>query len=137
MFLSLLNRKEKLKFLDLAVNMVDIDGTPSQIEKRLLRLIFAEVSDVSEEYTFAKSDSIDKTIEYFNDSTQPVKNIIYLNLMKITLEDDFYNTSEFLFLEKIQNSFGISNEKRHEIMGVVYEERDLKERAKRVISYNA
>lgn len=137
MFLSLLNRKEKLKFLDLAVNMVDIDGTPSQIEKRLLRLIFAEVSDVSEEYTFAKSESIDKTIEYFNDSTQPVKNIIYLNLMKITLEDDFYNTSEFLFLEKIQNSFGISNEKRHEIMSVVYEERDLKERAKRVISYNA
>ena len=30
MFLSLLNKKEMLKFLDLAIYMVDIDGEPTQ-----------------------------------------------------------------------------------------------------------
>lgn len=33
MFLSLLNRKEKLKFLDLAIYMIDIDGDPTEAEK--------------------------------------------------------------------------------------------------------
>lgn len=36
MFLSLLNKKEMLKFLDLAIYMVDIDGEPTQYEKRIL-----------------------------------------------------------------------------------------------------
>ena len=36
MFLSLLSKKEMLKFLDLAIYMVDIDGEPTAIEKRVL-----------------------------------------------------------------------------------------------------
>ena len=36
MFLSLLNKKEMLKFLDLAIYMVDIDGEPTDVEKRVL-----------------------------------------------------------------------------------------------------
>ena len=35
MFLSLLNRKEMLKFLDLAIYMVDIDGEATDVEKRV------------------------------------------------------------------------------------------------------
>jgi hypothetical protein len=34
MLLSLLNKKEMLKFLDLAIYMVDINGEPNDIEKR-------------------------------------------------------------------------------------------------------
>jgi len=137
MFVSLLNRKEKLKFLDLAKYMIDIDGAPTDTEKKLLKTIFAEVNDISEEYTFTKSASKEETIEFFKNSTQPVKNIIFLNLITITLNDEFYNTSEFNFLAQIQDAFGISEQKRHEIMGIIYEERDLQEAAKRVINYNA
>ena len=37
MFLSYLSRKEKLKFLDLAIYMADIDGEPTNIEKRICK----------------------------------------------------------------------------------------------------
>lgn len=137
MFLSLLNRKEKLKFLDLAVYMVDIDGEPTVIEQRILNKLFAEVEEIAEEYTFEKNKGIDETIEFFNQSSQPVKNIIFLNLVMITMEDDLYNTCEHLFLERLQKEFSITSEKRRDLMSIVYEERDLREKAKRIINHNA
>ncbi len=133
MFLSYLSRKEKLKFLDLAIYMADIDGEPTNIEKRVLTKMFAEVEEVREEYTFTKSESIDETIEFFVNSNPVVKNIVYLNLVTISMEDDLYNTSELLFLEGLQNKFGISAEKRRDLISIVYAERDLRERASRII----
>lgn len=134
MFLGLLNRKEKLKFLDLAIYMVDVDGEPTLIEKRLLDMMMAELgNDIADEYTFRRSDEIDATIQYFLESNKVVRNIIFLNLTKILLVDDFYNTSEHVFLEKIQKSFEISSEKRRQLIKIVYEERDIKEKARRAI----
>ena len=69
MFLSLLTKKEKLKFLDLAVYMIDIDGKPTEVEKKLISRIYGEIGrEIVEEYTFSKSDSIDDTIDYFKDA---------------------------------------------------------------------
>lgn len=133
MFLSYLNRKEKLKFLDLAIYMVDIDGEPNLVEKRILTKMMAEVEDVREEYTFQKTETIENTIDFFIQSNQVVKNIVYLNLVKISMEDDLYNTSELLFLEGLQAKFGISAEKRRDLISIVYAERDLRERAARVV----
>ena len=79
MFLSLLTKKEKLKFLDLAVYMIDIDGKPTEVEKKLISRIYGEIGrEIVEEYTFSKSDSIDDTIDYFKDANQAVKNIVFL-----------------------------------------------------------
>lgn len=133
MFLSYLNKKEKLKFLDLAIYMVDIDGEPTTIERRILNKMFAEVLDVKEEYSFTRTSSIEETIEFFMTSNAVVKNIVYLNLVTISMEDDLYNTSEMLFLESLQKKLEISDEKRRDLMKVVYEERDLREKAARVI----
>lgn len=134
MLLSLLNRKEKLKFLDLAVYMVDVDGEPNAVEKRLLEMMLAEVGEgIAKEYTFDGSENIDSTIQFFLDSNKVVRNIVFLNLIKILLVDDLYNTSEHLFLEEIQKKFGISAEKRRQLIKVVYDERDLREKARRVI----
>lgn len=80
MFLSLLTKKEKLKFLDLAVYMIDIDGKPTEVEKKLISRIYGEIGrEIVEEYTFSKSDSVDDTIDYFKDANQAVKNIVFLN----------------------------------------------------------
>lgn len=136
MFLSLLNRKEKLKFLDLAIYMVDIDGKPTIIEQRILDKLFAEVEDVRDEYTFSNTSPIKETIGYFVASNQVVKNVVFLNLVKIMMEDDLYNTSEIVFLDQIQKEIGITDEKRREIISVVYEERDLREKASRIIKNN-
>lgn len=135
MFLSLLSRKEKLKFLDLAIYMIGIDGEPTTIEQKLLDMMLVELGDVAQEYTFEKSEDIDNTIDFFVKSNKVVKNIVFLNLVKITMQDDLYNTSEHLFLEKIQKKFEISQEKRRELMSIIYAERDVKERARRIIEY--
>lgn len=133
MFLSLLNKKEKLKFLDLAIYMVDIDGEPNETEKRVLSKMIAEIEEVKDEYSFEMTDSIENTINFFKDCNKVVKNVVYLNLVKISMEDDLYNTSELLFLEKIQKKFAINAEKRRELISIVYAERDLREKATRII----
>ena len=134
MFLGLLNRKEKLKFLDLAIYMIDVDGEPTLVEKRLLETIKAELGkEIVDEYTFTRSDDVDMTIQFFKDSNKVVRNIIFLNLSKIMLVDDFYNTSEHILLEKIQKAFQITPEKRRELIKLVYEEKDLREKAKRAL----
>lgn len=136
MFLSLLTKKEKLKFLDLAVYMIDIDGRPTEVEKKLISRIYGEIGrEIVEEYTFSKSDSIDDTIDYFKDANQAVKNIVFLNLVSISMEDDLYNTLEHLFLERIEKELGITAEKRKDLMQIVYDERDVREKAMRVIKY--
>lgn len=133
MFLSLLNRKEMLKFLDLAIYMVDIDGEPTDVEKRVLTKMIAELDEVKDEYTFRFTDTVENTINFFISSNQVVKHVVYLNLVIISMEDDLYNTSELLFLEKIQKVFEISAEKRRELISIVYAERDLREKAIRII----
>ena len=133
MFLSLLNRKEMLKFLDLAIYMVDIDGEPTDVEKRVLIKMIAELDQVKDEYSFRLTDTTENTINFFLGANQVVKNVVYLNLVWISMEDDLYNTSELLFLEKIQKAFEISAEKRRELIYIVYAERDLREKAMRII----
>lgn len=134
MFLSLLQRKEKLKFIDLAIYMVDIDGDPTDAEKRLLGKMFGELGrDIIDEYTFSKNSGVDETIEYFKECNSVVKNIVFLNLMIISMEEDLYNTSEHLFLEKLEHEFNITTNKRKELIHIVYDERDLREKAQRVI----
>lgn len=133
MFLSLLNQKETLKFLDLAIYMVDIDGEPTEIEKNILEKMFREVGHVVNEYSFKFSDSIEETVNFFVNSNRVVKNIVFLNLVKITLTDDLYNTTEHLFLEQIQEKFDITPERRRQLMAIAYDERDLRERAARIV----
>lgn len=136
MLLSLLNRKEKLKFLDLAMHMVSVDGEPNEIEQRLLNMMLAEVGDnIVQEYHFALSQDLDETMSFFADNNPTVQNIVYLNLLKITMNDDFYNTAEHFFLENIRQKFSIDEMKKKQIMRLVYNERDLRERAKRIVSH--
>ena len=133
MFLSLLNKKEMLKFLDLAIYMVDIDGEPTDVEKRVLTKMIAELDAVKDEFSFRLADTVENTINFFQSANQVVRNVVYLNLVTISMEDDLYNTSELLVLEKIQKVFEISAEKRRELISIVYAERDLREKAIRII----
>ena len=133
MLLSLLNKKEKLKFLDLAMYMVASDGEPDDFEKRLLTKMMAELDQIKDEYSFTLTDTAENTIKFFADSNQVVKNIVYLNLVIISMEDDLYNTSELLFLETIQKELNISAEKRRELISIVYAERDLREKTIRIV----
>jgi len=136
MLLSVLNRKEKLKFLDLAMHMVSVDGEPSELEKRLLNMMLAEVGDnIVGEYQFALSKKLPETIHFFKSTHKKIKNIVYLNLMKVAMSDDFYNTLEHDFLEEVRLELGIDEMKKKQLMRLVYTERDLRGRAKRVVGH--
>lgn len=135
MLLQSLNRKEKLKFLDLALQMVSIDGEQSNYEDRILNLMLEEIGDeVASEYTFKLSDDYEKTIVFFEESPITVKNIVFLNLSRLPLFDDLYNTRQHFFLEEIRLRFGITEAKKKQLMRLVYDERDLIEKVKRAVN---
>ena len=92
-----------------------------------------ELDAVKDEFSFRLADTVENTINFFQSANQVVRNVVYLNLVTISMEDDLYNTSELLFLEKIQKVFEISAEKRRELISIVYAERDLREKAIRII----
>lgn len=133
MLLSELTRKEKLKFLDLALHMVVIDGEPSAHEQRLLNIMLAEVGDdITKEYQFSLSGDLEDTLDFLKDRPQKTKNIIFLNLTKLLLFDGFYNTTEFFFLDNVRKTFKITETKRKELVGLLFDERDLREKALKV-----
>ena len=136
MLLSVLNRKEKLKFLDLAMHMVSIDGKPNELEQRLLNMMLAEVGDnIVQEYHFSLSKDLKQTLKFFEKANAKIKNIVYLNLIKVAMSDDFYNTLEHEFLEEMREQLQINDVKKKQLMRLVYMERDLRERAKRVVGH--
>ena len=51
------------------------------------------------------------------------------------MSDDFYNTLEHDFLEEIREQLNINEVKKKQLMRLVYMERDLRERAKRVVGH--
>lgn len=135
MLLSELNRKQKLKFLDLAFHMAVVDGIPSSQEKRLLNEKLAEVGDdIISEYSFSLSDDLKETILYFANENFQVKNIVYLNLIELLMLDGFYNTTEYFFLEDIRKALKISVEKRKQMIALIFDYRDLREKAKGICS---
>ncbi|MGI6781744.1 MAG: hypothetical protein ACOX56_02835 [Acholeplasmataceae bacterium] len=135
MLLHSLTRKEKLKFLDLALHLCSIDGEPSNYEDRILNLMLAEIGDdVAAEYTFKLSDDYDKTIIFFESAPIAVRNIVFLNLSKLPLYDELYNTEQHFFLEEIRERFGITVAKKKQLMRLIYDERDLIEKAKKAVN---
>lgn len=134
MQLQILDRKEKLKFLDLALHMINIDGKMSDIEKRLLDVMVAEVgTDIVAEYHFSLSDDLDETLKYFSQKEGHIKNLVYLNLLTLIMLEDIYNTNEHFFIEEIRHVLAIDDAKKQELMRIVYEQRDLNEKIKRSI----
>ncbi|NLK12455.1 MAG: hypothetical protein GX312_02575 [Candidatus Phytoplasma sp.] len=135
MLLNLLNRKEKLKFLDLALHMINIDGKMTDAEEQLLSMFVAEVGDgIVKEYQYNLSKDLEETIKYFTDSALPVRNITYLNLLFLTMHEPFYNTSQHFFLEDLRKEFNIKETKKKQLMRLVYEQRDFLEKVKRSIN---
>mgnify|MGYP000896851279 CR=1 FL=1 len=134
MQLQLLDRKEKLKFLDLALHLINIDGQMSDIESKLLDVMVAEVGpEIVKEYHFSLSADLNETLQFFSEKAAYVKCLVYLNLLVLIMLEDLYNTKEHFFLEDIRHLLQISEKKKTQLMRIVYEQRDLNEKVKRTI----
>ena len=133
MLLSLLSKEEKMYFLDLLNELISVDGAPSDTELNIKNRLKYEMGDEILKYK-KSSLSREKLIEFFAKKSYPTKNLVYLNLVAASLNDDWYSVEEHLLLEKIQEEFQIPEKKRTELFKLVYSERDLREKVKRVIS---
>ncbi len=134
MLLSQLDRKRKLKFLDLALHLASVDGLPTALETRLLHMMLAEVGeDIYKEYHFSLSDNLDETLAFFESDSITIRGIVYLNLLRLMLLDDFYNTLEHDLLEEVRERFLIDQQKKERLMRLIYAEKDLKSRAMRIV----
>lgn len=133
MLLGLLSREEKIHFIDMLGKIIVVDGPTNELETQIINKLKHEMGDDVAKYRKTNL-SLEKLIEYFAEKPKTIKNLVFLNIVSASLYDDFYSVEEHIVIEKIQEQFGISNKKKQELVKVVYAERDLREKAKRVIS---
>ncbi len=133
MLLTLLSKEEKFYFIDLLTELISADGKPTETELSIKNRLKYEMGDDIAKYK-KSSLSKEKLVEYFKEKSYPTRNLVYLNLVSASLNDDWYSVEEHLFLETIQKELQISDKKRNELFKLVYSERDLREKVKRVIS---
>lgn len=131
MLLSLLNDEEKRYFIDLLNRIVLADGEKTKKETVLFETLRGELQ-IGEGYKFS-TRSLDTLINYFAKKDLAVKKLVYMNLASISLIEDFYRVEVHMIMEKIQEKFALSDKDKKELLKIVYAERDIKEKAKRVI----
>lgn len=133
MLLSLLSKEEKCYFVDLVIELCSVDGAASDTELSIIKKFKYEMAEDLAKYK--KSNfSKQKLIGYFVSKPKTVRHLVYLNLVSASLNDDWYSVEEHLFLDEVQEAFQINEKKKVELMKLVYSERDLREKVKRVIS---
>jgi tellurite resistance protein len=131
MLLDLLSKEEKHAFLDIAVYMISIDGRIQDSESSELKRLNNELGDDAKSY---KSGSYKSAIKVLNDSPQAHKRIILLNLIALSMSDDLYHAEEHSLIEQLLESWSISPKKKTELFRLVYQLKDLREKAKLVIN---
>lgn len=133
MFLSLLSKEEKSYFLDLITKLVSVDGEPNETEVQVINRLKYEMGEDAQRYRKG-TQSLEKLIEYFAQKSKATKNLVFMNLVSVSLYDEFYSVEEHFLIEEIQKSFGLTDKKKADLMKIVYAERDLREKAKRILS---
>jgi tellurite resistance protein len=131
MLLDILTTEEKHAFLDIAVYMVSIDGAIQDNESSELRRLNNELGDDAKTY---KSGNYKAAIKLLHASNQAHKRIILLNLITLSMSDDLYHAEEHSLIEQLLESWAISPKKKTELFRLVYQLKDLREKAKLVIN---
>jgi len=131
MLLDLLTREEKHLFLDLAAHMTKADGTILESESIALKIMTNEMG--KDAIGHEKAD-VSKSVLELGKSSFKIQRIILLNLIVLSLSDDFYHTEEHLIIEELLVSWNISAKKKAELFKLVYNYKDLREKAKLVVS---
>ncbi len=133
MLLNLLAKEEKYYFVDLLTRLICIDGEATTTELSLVDKLKYEMGEDMSRYRKGNLPK-EKLIEYFSAKPKTIKNLVFMNLAAASLNDDWYSVEEHFLLEQIQQSFQISEKKRSELIKLVYAERDLREKTKRVLA---
>lgn len=131
MLLDLLTKDEKHLFLDLAAHMTKADGTILESESLELKIMTNEMGKDAKGHV---ASSPDEAVVKLGKSSVKIQRIILLNLIVLSLSDDFYHTEEHLVIEELLETWNISAKKKAELFKLVYNYKDLREKAKLVVS---
>ena len=131
MFLHLLNNKEKEYFYYLATMIVSCDDNVSSEETSLLDEYKRELG--GEYITPEKTLDLAEIIEVFTDSSQEVKNAIYLESTALTLADDKFMQPEDIVLSKLGQAFNIDNIKKDLFIKAVIDIKNVYQRINELI----
>lgn len=133
MFLSLLNKEEKHYFVDFIIKIVSFDGELSELETQIINRMKGEMGTELDSYK-PSTLSLEELTGYFSTKPKVTRNIVFMNILAASLVDEWYSAEEHFLIESIQLKLNISDKKRLDFFKVVYAERDLRERAKRIIT---
>ncbi len=131
MLLNLLTKEEKHYFLDLAKYLTKVDGNIEEAEFIELKFLTTEMGKEIDDY---ETNDHKIAIDKLESSSLKAKKIVLINLITLILSDDFYHTEEHYLLEQLLEKWKISERKKAELFKVVYGQRDLREKAKIVVS---
>lgn len=132
MLLSILSKEEKINFVDLVSKLILIDGEISEVEKTIIKKMRIEIGEGAPKAK-NKAQSLEQLLKYFATKPESTKRIVLMNLISVSLLDEWYNVEQHQMLIEIQKALKITDKVKNDLMKIVYAERDLREKAKRVV----
>lgn len=133
MLLSLLPKEEKIYFIELVRKLIEIDGEVSDAEKAIVKKLRLELGSDIEKAKNLKL-SYEQLLDYFVTKNATTKRIVFMNLFSASLQDEWYNVEQHMMLAQAQKKFGITEKQKTDYMKIIYAERDLREKAKRMVN---
>ena len=133
MLLSLLTKDEKIYFIELVRKIILIDGEVSDVEKEIVKKMRLELGNDIERAKKLNL-SFEKLVDFFVGKAKTTQKIVFLNLVSASLQDEWYNVETHMMLQEIKQKFEIQNNEKKELIKIVYAERDLREKAKRIVN---
>ena len=112
MFLSVLNSTEKEEFLNLVINVANVDGEFSDIEKAQVNAYALEMGLIlkdNDNYT----KSTDSLIDILSKSKNTTKKAIFMEIVALMLVDGM-NDKEKSLLDSIQKAFEFDDKFRND-----------------------
>jgi len=114
MFLSILNNQEKENFLNLIINVAEIDGDFTDNEKNQINAYILEMGlSLKEKEEYNKSN--EALLEEFSSSETVVKKAIFAEVIALALVDGMTKEEELL-LTQMQTKFEFNEEFKMDTM---------------------
>ncbi len=116
MFLKSLMQGEKFAFYSIAKYLVSIDGEYSAEEQNLMNGFLQEMELNESQISYIKPED---AIEMLTFSSPSTRRKIYIELIGVTLCDEYLHDDERKYLDRIANDFLIDEDTRNKLFDLV------------------
>ncbi len=117
MFVQVMEKEEREKFLELIYKIANIDGDYVEEEEELIDSYKAELelSDIKD------TDTIEEIIDYFSSKSESIRKIVLFEVYGMINADGKIDISEEKIFNLSQEKFGISEQQTKAIINVAEE----------------